>query len=111
MHLEHALSKACQIYLIFFCEIWILAPSVFCTSLRYITQFPALAYILLYEKTKLFTRQIKSLITGFFVSQYPMLFVDNISPQRPYQIKLANYDETKNKHSVTPKQPELSHIN
>ena len=37
-----------------------------------------LAYILLYEKTKLFMRQIRILLSIFFMSQYPLLFVDSI---------------------------------
>ena len=41
-----------------------------------------LAYILLYPKTKLFMRQVRILISRFFMSQYPLLFVDSIFKKR-----------------------------
>ena len=56
-----------------FCEIWVLTPSFFGTSLR--SHYPIfspqikqkkLAYILLFENTKLFMRQIRNLVFRLF---------------------------------------------
>ena len=68
-----------------FCEIWVLTPSFFSTPLRsrysnfQLSNYAgALAYILFYEKTKLFARQNRILFLDVFVSQYLQIFVDNI---------------------------------
>ena len=72
-------------FLILFCGIRVLTPSVFGTPLRshYRIFSPQIMqeswlYILVYEYTKLFVQQIRILISRFFKSKYPLLFVDSI---------------------------------
>ena len=69
----HNASLACNIdgmpkFFILFCENWVLTSSLFGTPLNYAGK---LAYILLYENTKLFMRLIMILISRFLCPNIP----------------------------------------